>query len=101
MSNKSNTEFLTELMEYSPSGAMMQLVVMQALISYCDKLISEEDLFLKMMEKNPMISGPAWMAAVKELHAKLEERMPSPKKASKSGAELRKAIRDVYPDKGN
>lgn len=83
MSNTTNTEFLTELMEYSNSGAMMQLVVMQALITYTENTIRDEQRFLEQMKNHPMISGEGWMRTVKELHAKLEERMPSSKKASK------------------
>lgn len=85
MSNtkQTNSEFLTELMEYSQSGAMMQMVIMQALVTYTDNMIADEQAFLKQMENHPMISGPGWMRAVKELHTALEKRMPSPKKASK------------------
>lgn len=78
--NESNSEFLTRLMEFSNSGAMMQMVIMQALIDYTEKLTTNRAGFLKAMEKNQMISGEGWMAAVDELKAEIDRRMPPSKK---------------------
>jgi hypothetical protein len=73
MKNKSNTEFVTELMEYSEHGALMQLFVLDALIKHSDMIVQREDQVLEQM-KDHMIHGPAWVACAKELQKKLNKR---------------------------
>jgi hypothetical protein len=73
MKNKTNTEFVTELMEYSKHGALMQLFIIDALIKHSDRVVEHEAEVLQVME-NSMIHGPAWVGCAKELKKALENR---------------------------
>lgn len=68
---KTNTEFVTELMEYSPYGALVQVFILTALESFSKVVIEEPPL------DHPLISGEAWKGVAQDvlqkLHARYEE----------------------------
>ncbi|MBT2325509.1 hypothetical protein J7E62_24555 [Variovorax paradoxus] len=53
---KTNTEFVTDAMEFSRRGALIQAFVMEAILRYAKRVAAgkPEDF------DNPMISGEAW-----------------------------------------
>lgn len=72
---QNNTEFLTDLMEYSKSGPIMQVFIIDALAKQA-KRIAETPLeeLVKAFGNFPFVSPEAWQATAKELHQKLQER---------------------------
>lgn len=54
-----NVEFVTELMEFSAHGALIQAFVMQALEQYARRVASMDSEALD----TPMVSGRAWWVA--------------------------------------
>jgi hypothetical protein len=81
-----NTEFVTQLMDFSPKGVMMQLVVLEALRQYPVHILENKEEFTKSM-KGGFISPEAWIATCEELQTQLKARFaPAPKKdAVKTG----------------
>lgn len=76
MSRKTNAEVLTELMEFSRNGIMMQLFIVDTLEKQA-RAIAEmplEDL-KKAFGEHSMISAEAWQETAKELHKTLEEHL--------------------------
>lgn len=76
MSRKTNAEVLTELMEFSRNGIMMQLFIVDTLEKQARAIaeMSLEDL-KKAFGGESMISAEAWHATAKELHQTLEEHL--------------------------
>jgi hypothetical protein len=74
-----NTEFVTELMEFSEHGAMMQLVVLEALRQYPMHILGNKEEFTKSM-KGGFISPEAWIATCEELRDSLNAHFEVPKK---------------------
>ncbi|QFZ81868.1 hypothetical protein GFK26_03325 [Variovorax paradoxus] len=81
-----NVEFVTELMEFSVHGALIQAFVMQALEQYarCVAAMDPEAL------DTPMVSGRAWHGCAVEVRNKLARRLgrneagpPAPSSAQK------------------
>jgi hypothetical protein len=67
---QTNVEFVTNLMEFSRYGGLVQVFVIQALDQY-SKRVSEAD---PATLNNGFISGEAWVGIAKEIQRKLEER---------------------------
>jgi hypothetical protein len=72
MSQKTNTEFVTHLMEFSDHGALMQLAVIDALDKWSDRVIKHEEELMKQLEGS-MIHGPAWIETAREMRKKLDQ----------------------------
>lgn len=65
-----NVEFVTELMEFSAHGALIQAFVMQALEQYAMRVAAMKPEALD----TPMVSGHAWHGCALEVLRKLEQR---------------------------
>ena len=70
---ETNTEFVTRIMECSVSGAMMQLVVLQALGYYADTVLSDPEAIRASM-KDSFIHPDAWIRCCEELQAELKQK---------------------------
>lgn len=66
-----NVEFVTELMEFSAHGALIQAFVMQALEQYAKRVAAMTPEALDM----PMVSGQAWHGCAVEVRDKLARRL--------------------------
>lgn len=66
-----NVEFVTELMEYSAHGALIQAFVMQALEQYAKRVAAMDPQVLD----TPMVSGHAWHGCAVEVRDKLARRL--------------------------
>jgi len=73
MRHQTNTELVAELMEFSNSGALMQVFIINALDKMSQMTLDQEAEILESMQGG-MINGPAWIACAAELKAKLENR---------------------------
>lgn len=71
----SNTEFLTDLMERSPSGAIMQMLILD-LLGKAAKLLAETPIqeVRDAFGPNAFIHPDAWHEAAVELNTKLTAR---------------------------
>ena len=65
-----NVEFVTELMEFSTHGALVQAFVMQALEQYARRVAETDPEALD----TPMVSGHAWHGCALEVLRKLKQR---------------------------
>lgn len=65
-----NIEFLTHLMEFSRTGAIMQLFVIAALDAYSKAIIESPPKEILC----GFINADAWLAAAKEANAALRDR---------------------------
>jgi hypothetical protein len=70
---KSNVEFITDLMESSRHGPIMQAVVITALQVYSD-IVLENPEELKKEMKNSFISGDTWVKCCQELSDSIKNR---------------------------
>jgi len=66
-----NVEFVTELMEFSAHGALIQAFVMQALEQYARRVAAMDPEALD----TPMVSGRAWHGCAVEVRDKLARRL--------------------------
>lgn len=66
-----NVEFVTELMEFSAHGALIQAFVMQALEQYAQRVAAMDPDALE----TPMLSGRAWHGCAVEVRDKLAGRL--------------------------
>ena len=66
-----NVEFVTELMEFSAHGALIQAFVMQALEQYAKRVAAMTPEALD----TPMVSGHAWHGCAVEVRDKLARRL--------------------------
>mgnify|MGYP003583987259 CR=1 FL=1 len=66
-----NVEFVTELMEFSAHGALIQAFVMQALEQYARRVAETDPQTLD----TPMVSGHAWHGCAVEVRDKLARRL--------------------------
>ena len=66
-----NVEFVTELMEFSAHGALIQAFVMQALEQYARRVAETDPQALD----TPMVSGHAWHGCAVEVRDKLARRL--------------------------
>lgn len=65
-----NVEFVTELMEYSAHGALIQAFVMQALEQYARRVAAMDPQTLD----TPLVSGHAWHGWAMEARDKFAKR---------------------------
>ena len=80
MSKKlTNTEFVNQLMDFSPKGVLMQLVVLEALRQYPTHILENREEFTKSM-KGGFISPEAWIATCEELQNQLKAHFAPAKK---------------------
>jgi hypothetical protein len=69
---RTNTEFITELMDFNPTGALCQIMIIQAI-----------DQFTKAVAAAPaarfahggVVSGEAWKRCAEHIQAQLKERL--------------------------
>ncbi|MFM9925451.1 hypothetical protein VLK31_20850 [Variovorax sp. H27-G14] len=66
-----NVEFVTDLMEFSAHGALIQAFVMQALEQYAKRVAAMAPEALD----TPMVSGHAWHGCAVEVRDKLAGRL--------------------------
>lgn len=66
-----NVEFVTELMEFSAHGALIQVFVMQALEQFAMRVAAMDPEALD----TPMVSGRAWHGCAVEVRDKLARRL--------------------------
>jgi hypothetical protein len=66
-----NVELVTELMEFSAHGALIQAFVMQALEQYAGRVAAMTPEALD----TPMVSGRAWHGCAVEVRDKLARRL--------------------------
>jgi hypothetical protein len=69
--HSTNVEFVTELMELSAHGALIQAFVMQALEQYAKRVAAMTPEALDM----PIVSGRAWHRCAVEVRDKLARRL--------------------------
>jgi len=66
-----NVEFVTELMEYSAHGALIQAFVLQALTQYAQRVAATDPEALD----TGMVSGHVWHGCALEVQRKLKQRL--------------------------
>ncbi len=69
--SKSNSQFVVELMEDSPSGVIAEVFVIEALRFYSD-IISKSNI--EDSEKTPVINPRSWKEVAEEFKEKLKKR---------------------------
>ena len=67
---KTNSEFVDDLMNYSPHGALAQVFIMEAIRKYSEQ-VAEADP--KIFEGG-FIDGPAWQGVAKDILQRMKER---------------------------
>lgn len=74
MAQQSNTEFLTEVMDFSNTGPVMQLFILDTLNKH-SKIIAEMPLeeLQKQFGENPFITPVAWRDAAVEFQKAFKE----------------------------
>lgn len=70
-SKQTNVEFITDVMEHSRQGPLMQAVIIEAVAKYAENVIARRDEVLKAMEQT-MVHGPAWIACCEELKKRVD-----------------------------
>jgi len=85
MQNKSNTEFVAELMEFSDFGGLTQVAVIEALRFYSELVVKQE----RPQEDNgAMLSNQTWWDVNADLHRRMMARL-HPEHAKKIEEELK------------
>jgi hypothetical protein len=69
--SKSNSQFVVELMENSPSGIVAEVFVIEAIRFYSD-IISKSSI--ENTDKTPVINPRAWKEVAEEFKEKLKKR---------------------------
>ena len=62
-----NTEFVTDLMEFSPSGILMQIFIVDALGKWADIVARQPPM------EHGLIDGEAWKACAIELRERINQ----------------------------
>lgn len=72
---QTNTEFLSDIMEFSPHGALMQVLILN-LLQKASKELAETPVqeIRDAFGENHFISPDAWHGAAVDLHKSLSER---------------------------
>ena len=80
----SNEEFMHDIMNYSPYGALCQPFIIQAIEEYCKIIIAEKDEILKAAEKKrkenrkkgkiSIVNQEAWVGIAEDIHARIQEK---------------------------
>jgi hypothetical protein len=71
---KTNMDVITEIMEYSPYGALSQMFVIDALLKQAKYVVMNKEQVIKEMEKG-FIHGSSWVAMAEYLEATLEKHL--------------------------
>ena len=71
MARPTNVEFVTELMEISRNGPMIQAYVLEALRLYSDSVVQNQD----QIPEDGFISRRLWVSCAEEVLEKLEGRI--------------------------
>lgn len=69
-----NTEFVTQIMEFAKSGPLMQAFIIEAL-SYYSKMVAE--MPVEKIGGGAFMNPHAWKACGEELHREIEARYAS------------------------
>ena len=70
MRKPTNVEFVTDLMEFSDNGPMIQAYVLEALRLYSDSVVQYQD----QIPEDGFISRRLWVSCAEEVLKKLEAR---------------------------
>ncbi len=70
MTRPTNVEFITELMEFSNNGPLIQAYVLEALRIYSVDVIKHQD----DIPEDGFVSRKAWVGCAEEVLAKMKER---------------------------
>ena len=70
MRKPTNVEFITDLMEISNNGPMIQVYVLEALRLYSDSVVQNQD----QIPEDGFISRRLWVSCAEEVLKKLEAR---------------------------
>jgi hypothetical protein len=70
MKRPTNVEFVTELMEFSNKGPIIQAYVLEALRLYSESVVANQE----QIPEDGFISRAVWVGCAQEVLAKLEER---------------------------
>lgn len=70
MTHTTNVEFITELMEFSRNGPVIQAFVLQSLEVYAKTVIERQE----EIDEGGFISRRLWVACAEEIVKKIEER---------------------------
>ena len=70
MTRTTNVEFITELMEFSRNGPIVQVFILQALEIYAKTVIERQE----EVRGDGFISRQLWVACAEEIVKKIEER---------------------------
>jgi hypothetical protein len=68
---QTNTEFITELMEYSKYGGLAQVFIIEAIRYYSEQVAKSNPT---SVEDNQLISPKLWRAVATEVHEKLQKK---------------------------
>jgi len=71
---KNNVEFVSELMDFSSTGPLMQVFVLQAIEKYAHDVMSAPTVKRGKNDPIPMISETAWKKCAEEIVTSLEAR---------------------------
>jgi len=75
-----NEDFMYDIMNFSPYGALCQPFIIQAIEEYCKIIIAEKDEILKVAEKNrkkgkiSIVNQEAWVGIAEDIHARIQEK---------------------------
>lgn len=68
-----NDEFVDDLMTFSPTGAMSQIFILEAIRKYAEQIEQREDYVREEM-KDGFIHPDAWIKTAKHINTKFNER---------------------------
>jgi hypothetical protein len=68
---KTNTQFITRLMEYARSGPLMQAFVLEAVSKYADRCAAADPSDFD----SPLLNGAAWHACAVEAQQTLKDHL--------------------------
>ncbi len=75
MELETNVEFVTRIMEFSPYGAFSQLVIIEAIGAYVDRVADPN----VVIAGNAMINPARWKACAEWIKAEMDRKYPRPK----------------------
>ena len=69
-----NTEFISRLMDFSKSGPLMQLFIIEAVRKHSERVVNNADKVREQMEGG-FVSPDAWIAAAQEALDRMNEHL--------------------------
>ena len=78
--DQTNEEFVRDLMNFSPYGALCQPFIIQAIGYYCQEVIKDKDKILAEDKANQeegkisLINNEAWIGIAEDIAAKIKEK---------------------------